>query len=96
MECVALALDAINDLCLKVGPQIVHKNMNDLTKALLLVLTKKIKCLGADEEEEFEENEEDDMNETIFENISELIPTLAKTLKNGFLLAFRELLPTLL
>jgi len=36
------------------------------------------------------------MNGTIFENLTDLIPTMAKTLKNGFLLSFRQLYPHLI
>jgi hypothetical protein len=35
------------------------------------------------------------MNQNIFENLTDLIPTLAKNLKNGFVLMFRSLLPYL-
>lgn len=36
------------------------------------------------------------MNLNVYENLTDLIPTLAKTLKNGFILMFREILPYLI
>ncbi|KAM3142401.1 hypothetical protein pb186bvf_005558 [Paramecium bursaria] len=94
MECVALVYDSLADLLRKVGPAIIHQNINDITQVTIQVLEKKIKVLGADLEAEDELD--DDMIETIFENVTDFIPAMAKALKQGFLFSFRELLPKLL
>ncbi|CAK60429.1 unnamed protein product (macronuclear) [Paramecium tetraurelia] len=94
-ECAALAIDVIDHLTKKLGPQIVYKNLDDLAKVITLVLNKKIKCLGADLDSEGEEENDSDMNLNVLENLTDLIPTLAKNLKNGFVLMFREIFPHL-
>ncbi|CAD8054568.1 unnamed protein product [Paramecium sonneborni] len=94
-ECAALAIDVIDHLTKKLGPQIVYKNLDDLSKVITLILNKKIKCLGADLDSEGEEENDQDMNLNVLENLTDLIPTLAKNLKNGFVLMFREIFPHL-
>mgnify|MGYP001807894447 CR=1 FL=1 len=51
--------------------------------------------MGADLDSEGEEENDSDMNLNVLENLTDLIPTLAKNLKNGFILMFREIFPHL-
>jgi hypothetical protein len=65
-------------------------------------LERKGKCYGnSDEDEEgFDEEEEDadeeDTNANVFESLTELIPTLAKVLRGGFLVTWQLIFPSLM
>lgn len=55
VELVALTVDALDNLTKKLGPEFIHRNLDELTKIIVMILSRKIKCLGADIEDEEEE-----------------------------------------
>lgn len=94
-------MDALQHLTKKLGPAFVDGNLNDLTKTLFNLLERKTKCFGNDDddeeiEQEEEEEDDEDTNVNVFESLTDLIPTLAKVLKYGFLITWQTLLPSLM
>ena len=103
-EAVVASLDAIQQLLKKLGPAVIDGNLTDLTHAIHSLLEKKTKCFGEldDEDDDFEqqdeeeEDDDEDTNETVFEAITDILPQMAKTLKQGFLVPFQNVLTSLL
>jgi len=90
-DVVAVTIESIGTLLKSLGPVLVENCMEDLVKHV----EKYLRCQGTCQIEDSDDEDEDTMIE-IFENLTDLIPDMAKVLKNAFLPSFEKLVPAMM
>ena len=88
-EVVQATIECFDQMIKDLGLVVVEKCYDDLTKSIDKLLRGEGNCQIPMDEEEDEEDEE--TNIYVFEALTDLIPTLAKVLKSGFVLIFKQL-----
>lgn len=71
------------------GPIFLENNLEKLTNSLNLLITKEAKCLAAVDEDDEDEEETD---AKVWDPIADIIPRMAKILRNSFKPVFMQLL----
>ena len=84
-EVVCAVLEALDELIFKLGVNFVNQNIDNLIADLILILKGNSKCLQEDLEDI------DDVKETVYELITDLIPTLNRNYKQHFNIYFDKL-----
>jgi len=90
-DVVATTFESIGILVKSLGPVVVENCMDDLVKHI----EKYLRCQGLCQIADSDDEDEDTMIE-IFENLTDLIPDLAKILKGAFLPSFQKLIPAMM